>query len=232
MSTNRNKLYLAGTAIALALPLLLAGCSKSASEPKTEAEAQKPAATGKELNTTAVSLTMYQTGSSLSDEQFDIFVKALAAKMPYVTLKLVRDGTGTKPQDLIAAGTFPDIIYTANPKFNELQNLKLLHSLDSLIKSKNMDISIYDPLAIDTIRNYHSKKELLAIPFAQNLGALFYNKDIFDKFGIAYPKDGMDWEQTLDVARKVSRVDGGKQFRGLEVTDARHIGSALSLKWV
>ncbi|MDF2725860.1 MAG: transporter substrate-binding protein, partial [Paenibacillus sp.] len=33
-------------------------------------------------------------------------------------------------------------------------------------------------------------------------------------------------------ARKVSRVDGGKQFRGLEVTDARHIGSALSLKWV
>ncbi|RKN84905.1 ABC transporter substrate-binding protein [Paenibacillus ginsengarvi] len=231
MDMKKKGFYRASAAVVLSLSLALTACGKDGGTgTKPEDNGAKPA--GTEKNTAPVSLTMYQTGSSLSDEQFDIFVKALAEKMPYVTLKMVRDGTGTKPQDLIAAGTFPDIIYTANPKFRELQNLKLIQNLDSFVKSKNVDLSIFDPQAIDTIRSYDAGKQLVAIPFSQNIGALFYNKDILDKFGLPYPKDGMDWEQTLELARKIARVDGGKQFRGLEVTDARHLGSALSLPWV
>jgi ABC-type glycerol-3-phosphate transport system substrate-binding protein len=34
---------------------------------------------------------------------------------------------------------------------------------------------------------------LVGIPFTQQFSALYYNKDIFDKFGVSYPKDGMTW---------------------------------------
>ncbi|WP_028552315.1 ABC transporter substrate-binding protein [Paenibacillus sp. UNC451MF] len=229
MFMNLHGLHRTGAAIVLSLSLILTACSNTA---ETTARVQEPTSAVKEPNTTPVTLSLYQTGSSLSDEQFELFVSLLKAKMPYVTLKLVRDGKGTSPQDLITSGTFPDLIYTANPKFRELQKLELVQSLDSLIKSKNVNLSIYDPRAIETIRSYSSQGELIAMPFAMNLGALFYNKDIFDKFGVPYPKDGMDWEETLELARKVARVDDGKQYRGLEVTDARHLGSALSLPWV
>lgn len=49
-----------------------------------------------------------------------------------------------------------------------------------------------------------------------NIPALFYNKDIFDKFGVAYPKNGMIYEETLDLdlARRVTRSDGGVQYLG------------------
>ncbi|CAG7600276.1 hypothetical protein PAESOLCIP111_00381 [Paenibacillus solanacearum] len=230
MFMKKDGMRRAGAGIVLSFALVLSACSGSPAGNKPKD--QEAATPDKEAPAAPVTLSLYQTGSSLSDEQFELFVSLLKVKMPHVTLKLVRDGKGTSPQDLITAGTFPDMIYTANPKFRELQNLQLIQSLDDLIRSKKVDLNIYDPQAIATIRNYSSRSELIAMPFSQNLGALFYNKDIFDKFGVPYPKDGMDWEQTLEVARKVARVDDGKQYRGLEATDARHIGSALSLPWV
>ncbi|MDF2719143.1 MAG: transporter substrate-binding protein, partial [Paenibacillus sp.] len=45
----------------------------------------------------------------------------------------------------------------------------------------------------------------------------YYNKSIFDKFGVAYPKDGMTWEQVLDTAKKVTRNEGGIQYRGFDI---------------
>ncbi|RKN64192.1 extracellular solute-binding protein [Paenibacillus ginsengarvi] len=44
---------------------------------------------------------------------------------------------------------------------------------------------------------------------------MYYNKDIFDKFGVAYPKDGMTWEEARELAVKVSRTDGGVQYRAI-----------------
>jgi ABC-type glycerol-3-phosphate transport system substrate-binding protein len=41
-----------------------------------------------------------------------------------------------------------------------------------------------------------------------------YNKDIFDKFGVAYPKDGMTWDELAEISKKLTRNDGGVDFVG------------------
>lgn len=45
----------------------------------------------------------------------------------------------------------------------------------------------------------------------------FYNKDIFDKFGVPYPKDGMTWDDAFELAKKITREDGGTKYVGFLV---------------
>jgi multiple sugar transport system substrate-binding protein len=61
---------------------------------------------------------------------------------------------------------------------------------------------------------------------------MFYNKDIFDKFAVAYPKDLMSWDENVDLAKKVTRESGGVQYRGVDPGNAYNIGSGLSLSVV
>jgi len=44
--------------------------------------------------------------------------------------------------------------------------------------------------------------------------ALFYNKDLFDKRGVPYPKDGITWDEYIALVKKMTYNDGGVQFRG------------------
>jgi multiple sugar transport system substrate-binding protein len=47
---------------------------------------------------------------------------------------------------------------------------------------------------------------------------LMYNKGLFDRFGVPYPKDKMTWEEVRTLAAKLTRNEGGKTYRGLDIT--------------
>jgi len=66
------------------------------------------------------------------------------------------------------------------------------------------------------LKSYGKNGELYGIPYTLNYGALVYNKDIFDKFAVPYPKDGMTWEQVTELAARVTRAEGGSQYVGLD----------------
>jgi multiple sugar transport system substrate-binding protein len=80
-----------------------------------------------------------------------------------------------------------------------------------------MDITRYNDSMIATIKQYAPNGELFAIPWSHLPMSLYYNKDIFDKFGVPYPKDGMTWDDVADLARKLSREDGGVKYRGFDM---------------
>lgn len=50
----------------------------------------------------------------------------------------------------------------------------------------------------------------------------YYNREIFDKFAISYPRDGITWEEMAALAQKVSRVDNGVQYYGYS-TSVNHM---------
>jgi multiple sugar transport system substrate-binding protein len=52
------------------------------------------------------------------------------------------------------------------------------------------------------------------MPVSTTSGALFHNKDLFDKFGVPYPKDGMTWDVLYELAKKMTRNEGGVQYKG------------------
>lgn len=53
------------------------------------------------------------------------------------------------------------------------------------------------------------------LPLFRNIQATFYNKGIFDKFGVPYPKDGMTYDEAIELAKKVTRSVDGVQYYGL-----------------
>ena len=42
-------------------------------------------------------------------------------------------------------------------------------------------------------------------PLSLQINVLFYNKNIFDGFGVSYPQDAMTWDEFIETAKRVTR---------------------------
>jgi multiple sugar transport system substrate-binding protein len=73
---------------------------------------------------------------------------------------------------------------------------------------------------------------LYALPFTIQLNALYYNKDIFDRRGVAYPKDGMTWEDAMELAKKLSHKEGTVQYRGLGPETIVRLSAPYNLTYI
>lgn len=118
------------------------------------------------------------------------------------------------PATLIASGVKLDLIaYSAGGLFTAL-DLKLTSDLTDMITKYKFDMNRLAPGVLESARLYGENNEIAVMPYELNNNLLIYNKSIFDRFGVAYPKDGMTWEEMYDIIPKVSRNDGGVQYKG------------------
>lgn len=160
-----------------------------------------------------VELTIVPYWLAMSDQEFDeLLFQPLKAKYPHITMKVNR----TDPVKLAATGDFPDIYYVANVRYYMFKDLDIPYDMSAMVKNKAnpIDLNAFSKPNIDWTVELGPKGEVFGVPFDLNHYALFYNKDIFDKRGVAYPKDGMTWEDFLDLSKKVTFTDGGVQYRG------------------
>jgi multiple sugar transport system substrate-binding protein len=75
--------------------------------------------------------------------------------------------------------------------------------------------------------------KLYALPISILTQVMYYNKGIFDKFGVPYPKDGMTWDKTLELAKKLDREEQGQQYFGFAASPSHILGNnQLSLPYV
>jgi multiple sugar transport system substrate-binding protein len=171
-------------------------------------------------------------GNGLTDEEFArLYAEPVAKKLPHITL--VKTKKGQSLDALLAAGEIPDILgYNPFDWFYVVAERKLLLDLRPYIQKHGMNLSRFDPDTISFIQSLGANKEVYAIPHRMNSYALYYNRDIFDKFGVPYPTNGMTWPQVVDLARKVTRTDSGLQYRGLDFNMIRNLGSPYSLQMI
>jgi multiple sugar transport system substrate-binding protein len=59
---------------------------------------------------------------------------------------------------------------------------------------------------------------------------LIYNKQLFDRFAVPYPKDEMTWDDTLQLAKRLSRTEDGLKYQGLTIQYYNIIGSQLNME--
>ncbi|UUZ96348.1 extracellular solute-binding protein [Paenibacillus sp. P25] len=163
----------------------------------------------------------------LADEDLEALVgKPVKAKYPNITVELVKDTTLDK---LIAGGEVPDVILTSNYYLHDLLEKGLGSDLNDFIKQQNIDFSQFEPEVVNVLKKFGKNGEMYGIPYAMNYGLILYNKDIFDKFAVPYPKDGMTWTETLELARKLTRTDQGTQYIGIDLGDPQPLTRAYSL---
>jgi multiple sugar transport system substrate-binding protein len=188
--------------------------SSAASNPAPESAARPQASSPADMS--PVTLTFYNLSQTTEDEFNQTIAAPVNRKFPNVTLKFLADSKSSKLADLVATGEIPDIVYYANGNLSTVYQLKLFMDMQPLVKKYQVDLNKFDPALLKSVQSLSDKGELFGFPDNIKLNSLLYNKDIFDKFGIPYPKDGMNWSETLDLAKKATRTDGGVQYRGFD----------------
>ena len=217
-----SKMKKTGTAIlsaSLALTMLAAcgsNSGKSADGGKNQ-EPQQPSQQQpvQEKPPEPKTITIYAINGD-TEESFNLrFGDAIRKKYPHYTLNYIRNGSGNTLADMVASGRKYDITYHAIGFYeNFVKPFGLEYDMTELIKKHGVDLNRFEQTSIEAIKQVGNGK-IYSLPVYGNNLILYYNKAVFDKFGVAYPKDGMTWDEVFDISRKLTREDGGVQYYGI-----------------
>ena len=214
------------------MAILAIGCNQETQESprnETEAEGERKPDPEPQKPPEPVTLTLYMQSNFPIQH---LIAEEVGKKYPHITIRPLLREAGQMPEDLLAAGTFPDLVYASTPWYTDYLDLQVLEDLNGWIKKSNLDISKLDPLAVDAIKMWGENGELYALPIYRNFAVTYYNKDLFDKFGVPYPKDGMTWKEAIELAKKLTRTEGGVEYKGLDASESYSAVSALSVPFV
>ncbi|GAA3403591.1 ABC transporter substrate-binding protein [Paenibacillus hodogayensis] len=155
---------------------------------------------------------------------------AIRKAFPAYTIKYIQKGNGTSMDDLIAAGTRIDIYLDSIGNYeSRLIGHKLEFDMTDSIKQYGIDLSLLEPTVVEAVKQASGGK-MYGLPVVSSNLALFYNQDIFDAFSVPYPKADMTWDEVLELAKKMTRMDGGKQYYGFAANNAMVNLSSLSIQ--
>lgn len=198
--------------------LVVTGCSSGGSsnsgdeQPKSEKPA--PEKTPEKLE--PVTITIFNNAGSIK-QQMETFVKApVEKKYPHITLEILYSSTGATLKDLVAANQAPDMVYG----LLDDSQYKLMMDLAPLIAKNKFDVNAIKPRLWEYANYFTGTTTIQNIPFLTSQHVMYYNKGIFDKFGVAYPKDGMTWDETYELAKKMTRTENGIRYMGFNF---RHV---------
>ncbi|MCC2683382.1 MAG: family 1 extracellular solute-binding protein [Paenibacillaceae bacterium] len=166
-------------------------------------------------NSVKIWITPWDT---LAKEEFDRYItEAVAKKYPDIQIKkLEKPITEKTLNEWKPKGIVPDLIVTRSTYLSDLKPLGLLNDVQPVLDEAGFDPNRLDPNALESVKNASGGEFLAGIPFTRQFNALYYNKDIFDKFKVPYPKDGLTWQEVAEVASKVTKKEGETQYRGME----------------
>ncbi|MDF2724734.1 MAG: family 1 extracellular solute-binding protein [Paenibacillus sp.] len=178
-----------------------------------------------------VTVNMYLQAASYWTEED--FAKAIAEpvkkKYPHITVNRIVKDLPTA----LAAGETADLYVSWTGPMVTVKDYDFFMDMTPLIKKHNFDLGRIDASALEMARLISdSGKELYALPYTTHASGLYYNKAIFDKFGVAYPPDGMTWDDAIALGVKLNRQDGGVQYYGLGTDSFSRITFQKSLALV
>lgn len=150
-----------------------------------------------------------------STTYYEPLIKAYEAKNPNVKIEMLDLGSAdfmTMLQTQLSGGDSSIDVVTIKdiPGYNNLVKRNLLLNLNDKIKSEKVDVSLYggttDQISVDG--------KLYGIPFRSDFWVVFYNKDVFDKAGVAYPDNDMTFAEYDALARKMTSGTGAAKVYG------------------
>lgn len=109
----------------------------------------------------------------------------------------------TKVYSQFNSGNAQDVYGTAIETFQSFASRGLFIPLDDYVKA-NAGFSDFAPSLFEQ-SSY--KGNIYYIPIGWSNIMINYNRDLFDKAGVAYPKEGWTWEEFREVAKKLTVKD-------------------------
>ncbi|WP_019532683.1 ABC transporter substrate-binding protein [Paenibacillus ginsengihumi] len=175
--------------------------------------------------------------SWLSPKQFHkLIAEPVSRRMPYIQLEYANDDPlgNLDIRRLLHADRQPDLLLL--PAFllcdPEMSLNGFLCDLSGLRQEYSLGASRFHASMTAALRGMSRGGGRIGLPFDLREYALVYNKEIFDRFGVPYPADGMTWEETVELARRVTGCAGGKPYRGLDPGDLALMRLQLAVEYI
>lgn len=131
------------------------------------------------------------------------------AMHPNVTIEFeYTDGAGylTKMQTWFASDMVPDVFGVPSDTLFQFMTSDMFEDLAPYIEKDQLS-SLWN---MDNVASVYTDADgrILAAPFISKVFAMAYNKDLFDKAGIDYPKEDWTVEDMLKAARAITTGEG------------------------
>ena len=173
---------------AVVVSLLLTACGGSAASQKAD-------------------ITMMMWGDPAELDVWNKIVQDFHTADPNITVKVdVSDWESywTKLKTLLSAGTPPDVFAMDAPLYLDYQSRGVLLNLQPYLdKNPNMLNGVYP----QTLEAYKTPDGMYGLPRDFQTIALFYNKDMFDAAGVAYPTADWTYDDFRNAAKALTKVD-------------------------
>lgn len=184
--------------------------TNDSAEPSGEA----PAAA--EYSNEPVELTFYLTVNNQPEETFmELYGNKIKENLPHINIRYIMQQDSNTLSELITTGETIDILISSvGHAHTFLTPYNLQYDISDLIEKYNYDAEKLEPTNVEILKGW-AEGGMWGLPVSTTSAALFYNKDLFDQFGVGYPQDGMTWDELFDLARTMTRVEGGVQYKGM-----------------
>ncbi|MGN8022496.1 ABC transporter substrate-binding protein [Phyllobacterium sp. 22229] len=106
----------------------------------------------------------------------------------------------------VAGGTPPDVFAMDAPLYKDWQSRGVLLNLKPYL---DKEPGILDGVYPLTLKAYETPDGFYGLPRDFQTIVLYYNKDMFDAAGVAYPNDGWTWEDFRTAAKKLTKDKDG-----------------------
>lgn len=221
--------------LGLVLALAMSACAPPATPVAPAPAAEQPAAEQPTAEQPAAveptTVTWAFWGSPEEAASHKIVADAFMAEHPEITIELWNqpwDDYFTKIQALWASGdskTIPDIAFLwPTPKYAAEG---VLENLDPYIQKSGYDLNDYWPGLLESAKY---DDHVYGLPRDIEANVLYYNKNLLDAAGVAYPDDSWTWDDLQAAAEKLTVVDASGNTTQYAL--AMEGGSGKWSKWV
>jgi len=142
-------------------------------------------------------------------------IEAYKSIAPHVTVEMVdlgaTDYENILQTQLLGREVEYDLIKMRGvPQYVANTNANLLLELDHFITGSSIDLGNYMGMP----QQYMGGGALYALPFRADFWVVFYNKDLFDAAGVAYPSNEMTFDDWVEIIKAVTQGSGQEKVYG------------------
>lgn len=101
----------------------------------------------------------------------------------------------------------PDLFTLSLKEYEQLVQEDGLYDLNTLIINDKFNLDGIHPGIVDYLKQL-GKGKLYGLISEFQSKAIYYNKDLFDKYSIPYPQDQMTWKELIQLAKRFPAEDG------------------------
>jgi multiple sugar transport system substrate-binding protein len=160
---------------------------------------------------------VYYLFSGWTKEAFmDEIGNFIVRKYPNVSIKFLQNeqsSTLAGLQYLVTNKINVDLMVLTPPAYSSVKEVGLNANIAEQVKKFGYNLGALDDQVLDVLRAA-GDGQLPGLPYKTIPLTLLYNRDVFDKFGIEYLKDGMTWDDYYNITKRLTRVDGGVTYLG------------------